>query len=86
MYRWSNNDSTNSKIITFPEFVTHFITKAAMEQWDEIPEGEFNEIYGVTDSPFAMGYGTNAIEEDAPDMYYKTLYSPEVSLLNKDSQ
>jgi len=81
MYRWSNN-SINSKEITFPEFTTHFITKAAVEQWDEIPEGEFNEIYGVTDSPFALGYGTNANEEDAPDMYYKTLYSPEISLLN----
>ena len=81
MYRWSNN-STNSKVIEFPEFVTHFITKAAMEQWNEVPEGEFNEIYGVTDSLFAVGSGTNGNEEDAPDMYYETLYSPEISLLN----
>lgn len=81
MYRWSNN-STSSKVITFPEFITHFVTKAAMEQWDEVPEGEFNEIYGVTDSPSAIGSGTNGNEEDAPDMYYKTLYSPQISLLN----
>ena len=85
MHRWDNPAS----IVTFPRFYSHFMTKAKRDDWTDIPDGEENEI--LADAPInysfdsnaeqAYGYWTNANVEDAPDLYIKTLYSPQISAL-----
>ena len=75
MYRW--NDQTT---VTFPQFYQNFKTTAKLEGWTDISEGEENEILADSDT-FARGWWSNAKEEDAPDMYYKVLYSPQISPL-----
>lgn len=77
IHRW--DDASN---ITFPEFGTYFTTRASRYEWSDIPEGEENEVYAKTDNVYTCGKWTDAVDYPAPDMYYKTLYSPEISVLS----
>ena len=75
IYRW--NDSSQ---ITFPSFATYFTTRAQQQDWQDVVEGEENEILGQVTNNFAIGYWTNGSSDDnAPDMYYKHLYSSSIS-------
>jgi len=82
IYRW--NDS--SSIVTFPQFFTHFTTRASELEWSDIPDDEDNEIYAKTSNVKTSGNWTDAVDENAPDMYYTTLYSPEISALKNELQ
>lgn len=77
IHRW--NDASN---ITFPGFGTCFTTRASRYEWADIPEGEENEVYANTENVYTCGQWTDAVDYPAPDMYYKTLYSPEISALS----
>lgn len=77
VYRWNNSSS----VVTFPLFFSHFTTKASELEWSDIPDDEDNEIYAKTSNVKTSGNWTDAVDENAPDMYYTTLYSPEISAL-----
>lgn len=76
IFRW--NDQT---IITFPGFGGYTTTTAREQVWDEVPEGEINEVLIKTDVPSTSGNWTNAKDTNAPDMNYTVLYSPQISPL-----
>lgn len=76
IYRW--NDAST---ITFPHFGRLFTTKAALYEWVDIPEGEENEVYAKTDNAHTPGQWTDGDPDEAPSMYYTTLYSPQISAL-----
>lgn len=80
IYRWNSTEK-----IKFPNFYNRFVTKAKMNDWNEVPEGEDNEIYAQS-TDFKYGVWTNGDHEDAPDLYYKVLYSPAISPFKKDNE
>ena len=75
--RWNN---TANKV-KFNSFGNYFTTKAKEYEWTDVNEGEENEIWAkLSDAPFARG-GWIDSGKDAPDMYYKTLFSEDLSVL-----
>lgn len=79
IYRW--NDSNIQ--IEFPQFFNCFTTKAAELAWDEIPENEENEVQAKLSNLSTSGIWTDGGgDENAPDMYFKVLYSPTISVLS----
>ena len=80
LYRWNSSSET----ISFPGFGSHFTTRAKLEDWTTIQEDEDNEILAQVktgDSETRQGVWNRKIDEAAPDIFYKTLYSPQISLL-----
>lgn len=77
IYRW--NDASN---ITFKDFYLYFTTKAQELGWDDVQEDDENEVLAKTSNVSTQGKWTDAADEHAPDMYYKTLYSYDISAFN----
>lgn len=76
IYRWDDQSQ-----ITFQNFGTQFETKAELNDWTDIPEGEENEIYAKLPVKDAAGKWVDAVDENAPNMCYEVLYSPTISVL-----
>lgn len=75
IYKW--NDSTQT--ITFKDFGKHFTTTAKLIGWTSISD-EDNEILAIPSEDYAIGTWTNAKEEAGPDMFFKILYSEDLSI------
>ena len=80
IYRWDGPSNT----LTFPDFDTHFTTRAKLEDWVSVQDGEDNEILAEVktgNEEVRPGIWNRKVDEEAPDIYYKTLYTPQASLL-----
>lgn len=78
IHRW--HPIGNSHNILFKNFKTYFTTRAEQQEWLDLPEGEENEVLAKTQYS-TQGKWTNSVDNAAPDMYYKNLYSETVSAL-----
>ena len=82
IYRWDYATALTPEIVTFPNFGTMFTTRAKINDWADIPDNEDNEVYAELSEYVTSGNWTDGgVDENAPDMYYKVLYSPEISPL-----
>lgn len=79
-YNLGYNDTPNT--ITFKDFGTHFMTYAALNDLNELPEGKTNEIIAnLNGADNVNGKWTNAAPDHAPNLQINILYSEQVSPL-----